>query len=464
MSGDIHRYLSNNMVSRIINQMGPCVVSDSEGRYLYVNDLWEQSMDSTLEEIKGKYIKDFVTESRIMDCINQKKTIVGKIVGKKNGIDLHSTYIPIFDEMGQLECVLIYVAAQIKEKSLDMVKRICILDERMRYYEKELSSYKNTKYSIDDIIGESNSINELKNQIIKASKTKSNILIFGETGTGKELVAHSIHDLSSRRKYPFIKTNCAAIPENLFESELFGYVKGAFTGASREGKIGKFQQANEGTIFLDEINQMPVPLQSKILRVLQESEIERIGSTKTESIDTRFIFASNVDLEKAVINKEFRKDLFYRINVFKITVPPLRERLEDIPILTNSIVTKLNFEMGMNVRFVNDDVYRKFMEYSWPGNVRELQNVIERAMNYSMGEGLSWEHFKEYFNNKNLKNQPANTLYFNIPSINKKIIENEKELYLIALQKAGGNKTKATKLLGISRTKLYYKLKELGIK
>lgn len=464
MSGDIHRYLSNNMVSRIINQMGPCVVSDSEGRYLYVNDLWEQSMDSTLEEIKGKYIKDFVPESRIMDCINQKKTIVGKIVGKKNGIDLHSTYIPIFDEMGQLECVLIYVAAQIKEKSLDMVKRICILDERMRYYEKELSSYKNTKYSIDDIIGESNSINELKNQIIKASKTKSNILIFGETGTGKELVAHSIHDLSSRRKYPFIKTNCAAIPENLFESELFGYVKGAFTGASREGKIGKFQQANEGTIFLDEINQMPVPLQSKILRVLQESEIERIGSTKTESIDTRFIFATNVDLEKAVINKEFRKDLFYRINVFKITVPPLRERLEDIPILTNSIVTKLNFEMGMNVRFVNDDVYKKFMEYSWPGNVRELQNVIERAMNYSMGEGLSWEHFKEYFNNKNLKNQPANTLYFNIPSINKKKIENEKELYLIALQKAGGNKTKAAKLLGISRTKLYYKLKELGIK
>lgn len=464
MSGDIHRYLSNNMVSRIINQMGPCVVSDSEGRYLYVNDLWEQSMDSTLEEIKGKYIKDFVPESRIMDCINQKKTIVGKIVGKKKGIDLHSTYIPIFDEMGQLECVLIYVAAQIKEKSLDMVKRICILDERMRYYEKELSSYKNTKYSIDDIIGESNSINELKNQIIKASKTKSNILIFGETGTGKELVAHSIHDLSSRRKYPFIKTNCAAIPENLFESELFGYVKGAFTGASREGKIGKFQQANEGTIFLDEINQMPVPLQSKILRVLQESEIERIGSTKTESIDTRFIFATNVDLEKAVINKEFRKDLFYRINVFKITVPPLRERLEDIPILTNSIVTKLNFEMGMNVRFVNDDVYKKFMEYSWPGNVRELQNVIERAMNYSMGEGLSWEHFKEYFNNKNLKNQPANTLYFNIPSINKKKIENEKELYLIALQKAGGNKTKAAKLLSISRTKLYYKLKELGIK
>lgn len=366
--------------------------------------------------------------------------------------------------MGQLECVLIYVAAQIKEKSLDMVKRICILDERMRYYEKELSSYKNTKYSIDDIIGESNSINELKNKIIKASKTKSNILIFGETGTGKELVAHSIHDLSSRRKYPFIKTNCAAIPENLFESELFGYVKGAFTGASREGKIGKFQQANEGTIFLDEINQMPVPLQSKILRVLQESEIERIGSNKTESIDTRFIFATNVDLEKAVINKEFRKDLFYRINVFKITVPPLRERLEDIPILTNSIVTKLNFEMGMNVRFVNDDVYKKFMEYSWPGNVRELQNVIERAMNYSMGEGLSWEHFKEYFNNKNLKNQPANTLYFNIPSINKKIIENDKELYLIALQKAGGNKTKAAKLLGISRTKLYYKLKELGIK
>lgn len=464
MSGDIHRYLSNNMVSRIINQMGPCVVSDSEGRYLYVNDLWEQSMDSTLEEIKGKYIKDFVPESRIMDCINQNKTIVGKIVGKKNGIDLHSTYIPIFDEMGQLECVLIYVAAQIKEKSLDMVKRICILDERMRYYEKELSSYKNTKYSIDDIIGESNSINELKNQIIKASKTKSNILIFGETGTGKELVAHSIHDLSSRRKYPFIKTNCAAIPENLFESELFGYVKGAFTGASREGKMGKFQQANEGTIFLDEINQMPVPLQSKILRVLQESEIERIGSTKTESIDTRFIFATNVDLEKAVINKEFRKDLFYRINVFKITVPPLRERLEDIPILTNSIVTKLNFEMGMNVRFVNDDVYKKFMEYSWPGNVRELQNVIERAMNYSMGESLSWEHFEEYFNNKNLKNQPANKLYFNIPSINKKIIENEKELYLIALQKAGGNKTKAAKLLGISRTKVYYKLKELGIK
>lgn len=464
MSGDIHKYLSNNMVSRIINQMGPCVVSDSEGRYLYVNDLWEQSMNSSIEKVRGKYIKDFVPESRIMDCINQNRTIVGSIVGKKNGLDLHSTYIPIYDEMGQLEFVLVYVATQIQENSLDIVKKIGVMDERMRYYEKELLSYKNTKYSIDDIVGESDSIIRLKNKIIKASKTKSNVLIVGETGTGKELVAHSIHDLSSRRKNPFVKTNCAAIPNNLFESELFGYVKGAFTGALKEGKIGKFQQANTGTIFLDEINQMPISIQSKILRVLQESEIERIGSTKTESIDARFIFATNVDLEKAVVNKEFRKDLFYRINVFKITVPPLRERLEDIPILTNSIVSKLNFEMGMKVQFVYDDVYKNFMEYSWPGNVRELQNVIERAMNYSMGKSLSWEHFEEYFINKNLRNKPINTLYFNIPSINKKIIENEKELYLIAIKNAGGNKTKAAKLLGISRTKLYYKLKELGIK
>lgn len=463
MSGDIYKYLNNKMVSRIINQMGPCVVSDSEGRYLYVNDLWEQSMNSSLEEVRGKYIKDFVPESRIMDCINQNRTIVGKIVGKKNGLDLHSTYIPIYDELGQLEFVLIYVATQIEGKSLDIVKRICVMDERMRYYEKELLNYKNTKYSINDIVGESNSIKKLKNEIIKASKTKSNVLIVGETGTGKELVAHSIHDLSSRRKNPFVKTNCAAIPDNLFESELFGYVKGAFTGALKEGKIGKFQQANKGSIFLDEINQMPISIQSKILRVLQESEIERIGSTQTESVDTRFIFATNIDLEKAVAKNEFRKDLFYRINVLKITVPPLRERLEDIPNLINSIVAKLNFEMGMKVQFVSEDVYKNFMNYSWPGNVRELQNVIERAMNYSMGASLSWEYFEEYFNNKNLNNKGINTLHFSIPSINKKIIENEKELYIIALKTAHGNKTKAAKLLGISRTKLYYKLKEFGI-
>jgi propionate catabolism operon transcriptional regulator len=236
------------------------------------------------------------------------------------------------------------------------------------------------KYHFKDILGSSKAIRENIEMAERYSKVNSNILILGETGTGKELFADSIHNASLRADKPFVAINCAALPENLLESELFGYEPGAFSGASRQGKIGLFELADKGTLFLDEIGEMPIALQAKLLRVLQEKEVRRIGSTNVHSVDVRVISATNIDIEREVEEGKFRPDLYYRLDLLDIRIPPLRERKEDIEELFSSFVAKIASEMGRKVPHLTDDAAEMLKNYRWKGNVRELRNICERLV------------------------------------------------------------------------------------
>lgn len=318
-----------------------------------------------------------------------------------------------------------------------------------------------------EIVGKSKSIQNVLSLIDKLSKTDTTVLIVGESGTGKELVARAIHEKSSRAQKPFIPVNCAAIPESLLESELFGHEKGAFTGAIYS-RPGRFELANEGTIFLDEIGDMPLVLQVKILRVIQDKTIERVGSTRALKINVRIIAATNKNLEIEVKEGRFREDLFWRLNVVPLTIPPLRERKEDIPLLCEYFIDKFSQKFGYTLR-LKPEVVDLFMKYSWPGNVRELENLIERLYVLSEDEVVDLEdipekiRFAENRFSKQLIPEDLNPFSVSI-DLNETLKEYEKKLILHALNMSGWVKSKAAKYLNINRTTLIEKMKRLGIK
>ncbi|MFT9497544.1 sigma 54-interacting transcriptional regulator [Anaerosolibacter sp.] len=328
-------------------------------------------------------------------------------------------------------------------------------------YTNQLKAGKNqgAKYTIDDIIGESNAVLTLKERIIAAAKTTSTVLIMGETGTGKELVAHAITNLSARRHQSFVRINCAAIPETLLESELFGYESGAFTGATKGGHPGKFIMANDGTIFLDEIGDMQLPLQSKILRVLQEKEIEKIGGHYPIPIDVRVIAATHADLYELVKDRKFRQDLFYRLHVIPIHIPPLRDRKEDIPLLVDYFINRFTGLLSIRKPSIHQSFINKLMSYHWPGNIRELSNVVEMAVNFTGGM-ITEEQIPRYIFSQNAFIQQE---FDNSNNLRTTTEENEREIILKALEAHRGNKNKVAEMLGISRSNLYYKMKKLNI-
>ncbi|MBB6217071.1 transcriptional regulator with PAS, ATPase and Fis domain [Anaerosolibacter carboniphilus] len=311
------------------------------------------------------------------------------------------------------------------------------------------------------IIGESEGMARAKEEAQKAAESPSTILIQGESGTGKELFARAIHFQGSRRRRPFIPINCAAIPEQLLESELFGYEEGAFTGAKRGGKAGKFELANKGTIFLDEIGDMPLHLQAKLLRVLQENVIEKIGGREYIPIDVRIIAATNKNLEQKVMEGEFRKDLYYRLNVIPLNIPSLRDRMEDVDILVGNLLRKCNHKLGKRVEGIQTGALRILQNYQWPGNVRELENTIEYAVNMCSQNQISEEDLpKRLKNRENQEQSNADTRVMTIRELEYREIEK-------ALKLCEGSKQsmdKAAELLGLSRATLYRKLKEYQLK
>lgn len=442
----------------VVEQMNCLVITDTEGKYLYANRAWEELMKLRFSDVKDKYVRDVVMNSKIDVALKQRKTLTGQSKVSTGGAeqDVFSIYMPVFDS-GELIAGLIFTIITGNDRR-DYLEKVQSLIDEMRYYKSELSRIRGAKYSIDNIVGDSLVMLALKEDIQRASRSNSTVLIEGETGSGKELVAHAIHDLSRRTFEPFVKVNCASIPEELLESEFFGYDQGAFTGANRRGQPGKFEQANCGSIFLDEISQLSMHLQPKFLRVLQEKEIERLGGTKSIPIDVRVIASSNVSLESMVNDKKFRSDLFYRLNVLTIKIPPLRERAEDIPQLADHLVDRLNFRLGLHVPPPDMEIKLKLMEYSWPGNVRELQNVLERAMNASYGERLKWEHFADYFESRS--RLMAHREKDAAPK--RRHAKTEKEQIEAALRECK-SKSEAARRLGYSRTTLYKKLEKYGI-
>lgn len=316
------------------------------------------------------------------------------------------------------------------------------------------------KYCVADIIGKSQAMIALRMQIGKISESNSTVLITGKTGCGKEMVAHSIHNLSLRCKYPMIEINCAAIPESLVESELFGYEEGSFTGAKRGGRTGKFEMADRSTIFLDEVDQLPYHIQPKLLRVLQEREVTRIGGG-TKPVDIRVLAATNKDLWKLVEEGRFREDLYYRLNVVEVYLPPLMERKEDIPLLVNFQLKKLSREMTKEVRGVSKEVMELFYSYDWPGNVRELNNVLEHAMNICQGDILELEHFDSFVSR--VLEKRVHVDFSGESPLEQVRARAEAEAIRRALELTQDNRSLAAKLLKISRTALYNKILKYGI-
>lgn len=313
---------------------------------------------------------------------------------------------------------------------------------------------------IEELIGRSAAMHEVYKQIGKFADTDYTILIVGETGTGKELVAGAIHRNSKRRDGPFVRINCAAIPENLLESELFGYEKGAFTGASSR-KLGKFELAHGGTLFLDEISEIPLPMQAKLLRVIQEKEFDRVGGIKAIKVDTRIIAATNRDLAQMVCEGSFRADLFYRLNVITIQMPPLRERKEDLGLLANHFVQQAAAKLGKPVQGISNEARELLEAYDWPGNVRELRNVCERAVVLTrslliMPEDLPATLQPGFEGGGTAEKWTGQTLYEILSDVERSVI-------LRALKKHNFNRTKTAQELGINRRTLYEKIKEYGL-
>jgi len=315
--------------------------------------------------------------------------------------------------------------------------------------------------SMGQLIGRSQKIREIYNIIERSAESDSTILITGESGTGKEIVAETIHKKSKRKNMPYVIVNCAAIPENLLESEMFGHERGSFTGAL-DRHIGKFELASGGTIFLDEIGEMPMAMQAKLLRVVQEGSIERVGGEKSIPVDVRIIAATNIDIRKAIQDKKFREDLYYRLNVIPVNLPPLRERIEDLPLFFKYFMEKYNKELNKNIRTVTKEAMEIMQNYSWPGNIRELENLIERIATLTNEDLIDTSHIpKELLNTINNKTVGP---IVEEGSLLKTVANFEKNLIKKALEACGGNQTLTANTLGIHRTTLISKLVAYGIK
>jgi two-component system, NtrC family, response regulator AtoC len=339
---------------------------------------------------------------------------------------------------------------QVVHKALEM--------RELRDENRQLKAELGRRYEFDNIIGRSGPMQEIFATIERVAPSRATVLLTGESGVGKDLIARAIHFHSPRKDKPLVKINCTAIPENLMESELFGYEKGAFTGA-QTSKPGKFEQADSGTVFLDEIGDVPASIQVKLLRVLQEREFERLGSNLTRHIDVRLVAATNQDLRAALEQGTFREDLYYRLNVVPINIPPLRERKQDIPFLANHFVRKLAPDTGSRVERITDAAMEKLMAYHWPGNVRELENVIERSLVMVSGTELDASDIK-------LESAPrprpqSGDAHFLPEGVT--LDEYEQEIIREALKRADGNKSQAARLLGLTRNALRYRLTQMGL-
>lgn len=369
-----------------------------------------------------------------------------------NGIPTICTLLPV-DKDGKR------IGAALKVEDITEIRRIIkerdkALSELDRV-EKQLNEERVFKNTFPNFVGESKEINQVKRLAMRASKTNSTVLILGESGTGKTLLAKAIHENSKFKDKPFIHVNCGSIPATLLESELFGYEKGAFTGAKKEGKIGFFEKANGGTIFLDELGDIPLNLQVKLLQVLQDKSFYRVGGTERVNVNVRIIAATNKNLEQEMLEGRFREDLYYRINVFPIWIPPLRERIEDIYSLVDMLLPKICKEIGVERKRISAEAMQLLTRYTWPGNVRELENILERAVNLSESNTILSKHIMIDVKEEN------NQIHHIIPL--REVVKNcEREAIKRALEYYKGDKKKAMKALGISKTTFYEKLKRYG--
>ena len=424
---------------------------DDAGVITYANGFFLNILQVSAQDLLGRKVWEALPGCRLYDTVLQGHSQWGENL-KISGRDFLIMRFPVKQD-GRI------VGAVVKTIFPDMATAKGIANRVI--HPSKAAEPRRPLFTCMDIIGETPPMLAAKKLARKAARTDSTLLITGESGTGKEVFAQAVHNRSMRREGPFVKVNCAAIPENLLESELFGFMDGSFTGAMRGGKPGKFELAEGGTIFLDEIGDMSLAMQAKLLTVIQEKEVERIGGTKLIALNVRITAATNKDLRRMVREGRFREDLFYRLKVLEISLPALKERMEDIPMIVGYLIKKINQRIGSDIQGVTPASMKCMMDYHWPGNVRELENMIEQAINLSEEafidltgllkaprEGWCVADADEERVGRNFQESVSDT---------------EKELILDALARADGNKAKAARLLNMQRSVLYKKMARLNL-
>ena len=452
----------DNLRSIIENSYDGIMVTDKQGIVLLANPASARYMGHNPDEIIGKSVRDLMKKgtynrSTTLDAI-EKRTVVTGLVNTTSSGNVMSTSVPLFDEQGELIMVLT------NSRSKDLI------DTYIKAIEQERDNadrYKNAAaylaligFQDKDPIAESAHMKQVLLTAGKIAKADSTVLILGESGTGKEVMSRYIHQHSARAKEPFIPVNCAAIPHELMESEFFGYEKGAFSGASSRGKPGLFELADKGTLFLDELAELPLMMQSKLLRVLETGEVQRLGATTLRRTNVRLIAATNKDLKQMVAGKTFREDLYYRLNVIPLMLPPLRDRPEDIRVLAQQFLEGLNRKYRTR-KFLSAKTIRMFQRYDWPGNVRELRNVIERLLITSPNDELDFDD-EASGNQGSIQDvvaqlKPKMEYHGELKQVLREV---EKQYISQVLHECGGRISEAARKLGIHRTMLYRKIEK----
>lgn len=448
---------------------------DEHGVIRYVNNTLAKYFNLSVDQIVGLNHKDFPLDENLDQVLKTREIKpLGVVTGVGNKRAIGSIR-PVYRNGRFAGALGRYFSIDIKDitkfggeylnlvASMELREIIADIDAimmQLHSYREEFQRRHAARFSVDNIVGKSFMMQDLKRKVLKISKSPSSVLIMGESGTGKELFAQAIHFHSDRSSHPLVMVNCAAIPESLLESELFGYVEGAFTGARKGGKLGKFELANQGTIFLDEIGDMPLSMQAKLLRVLQDRQIERVGGERPVPVDVRVISATNKDLATLVKEGSFRADLYYRLNVVTLHIPPLRERKEDLPDLVDYIISVMNTKLRRNVIGVTEEAMDLLMRHNWPGNVRELINVLEAAMNFCGGALIDVKDLPSFL--QSYKDEPAD-IDKDATYLQARIDNAEKKELVSVLEQCHGNRKAAAEVLGVSKATLWRLMKKHGL-
>lgn len=457
---------TEEMVKAILSSIDEAIHAvDNTGVTIYYNDVAAKHDGVAIEEVLGKHILDVFPSltsdtSTLLKVIETKEPIFHLPQTYKNVrgemIDTVNTTLPIMVDdrlIGAVEIGRDY--SQIKTLSNKLID----LQSKLKKKTKKPQEVNGARYTIDDILTSCNTLKLVKRQVLKVAKTSSTVLVYGETGTGKELLVQSIHNSSSRKSEAFIAQSCASIPESLLESLLFGTVKGSYTGAV--DRAGLFELAHGGTLFLDEINSMPLEIQAKLLRVLEDGVVRRVGSTKEFKVDVRVIVAMNEEPITCLQQNRLRPDLFYRLNVFSLHIPPLRDRVQDINLLVNHFIDQYNQLFGKQVNGIDEDTYKVLLGYGWPGNVRELKHTIEHAMNMAEGESITIVDLPYHLLGQKKEEIKEQVFSLGEQSLREMLGTYEASIIHQALTSTEGNIKQAAELLKIPRQTLQYKLSKL---
>ncbi len=455
----LHNIPLGLLLTLLDNPYESLILIDADGIVRFMSSSTEGVYPVPPRDAVGRHISEVSPQSKLLGILKTGKAEIGRSMVLKDRQRVIAR-VPLIRDgrvIGAFGKLMFWTPRKLKE----LYGRIDTLENHLDYYKEELNHRRGVRYSFDTIVGESDLIKQTIDLARQAAEADSPVVITGESGTGKELFAHAIHQASRRRHGSFIKVNCSSIPADLFEAELFGYEGGSFTGARKTGKLGKFELADKGTIFLDEIGEMPHNMQVKLMRVLQEKEIDRIGSSRPRSVDFRLICATNRDLEKMIRTGGFRLDLYYRINVINIKLPALRELKEDVPLMFDHFLEKLSRDNSRSVLTVAPEAAELLKNYAWPGNIRELSNIAERAMILSGGDVIQPEDLPMAV--RFPASCPPRQMEEPISSLKGLLEETERRAIVETLQKTGNNRAKTAQILGIHRTGLYQKMKKYNI-